>query len=292
MSRPEHERAINLALATGDALLTLFDALGSKTNPTRGLWAAFGLAKRALEGKLDDERGVKRVLAQLRETAHATMEKNIARAMRVGEKQATRELEIYGLDGGRQTADNETIVENALVALDAELDALLAKTYALVMFGNVDEDEILGDDSRVGILRASDLASATAYWMATGALLGWANVIASSVGNEAETWHKQAIAAMDERTTDCCLRVHGQTVPLKGKFRLTGTPRYADELGAPPFHFYCRTATALVRVRDTKDDLTRRMEDAARAELGARAATGSRTMIHPADAFSGRAGEF
>ncbi len=274
-------------------MLTLFDALGSKQNQTRGLWAAFGLAKRALEDRLDDQRYVLGVLAQLRETAHATMEMNVMRAVRVGEQQAERELDIYNeRERFEREVENETIVENALNALDAELDAQLAKVRALMMLGNVDEGEILGDDSRVGLLRASDLVNAATYWMATGALLSWSNVIDAGVSDVPEEWHKQAIAAIDERTTDCCLRVHGQTVPLKGKFKLTGTPRYADELDAPPFHWYCRTATALVRVRDANDDLTARMKNAAFAELYDREITGTRVEIHPADAFSGRAGDF
>lgn len=56
---------------------------------------------------------------------------------------------------------------------------------------------------------------------------------------------KQAIAAIDTRTTQCCLRVHGQIQDLDRPFVLTGTPRFADRIQNPPFHHRCRTAVSL-----------------------------------------------
>jgi hypothetical protein len=56
---------------------------------------------------------------------------------------------------------------------------------------------------------------------------------------------KQAIAAVGSTTTDCCLRVHGQIQPYDQPFILTGTPRFADELMTPPFHWNCRTSIAM-----------------------------------------------
>lgn len=107
----------------------------------------------------------------------------------------------------------------------------------------------------------------------------------SQAGRE---WRKQAIAAIDERTTDCCLRVHGQIQPLDKPFILTGTPRYADEMKAPPFHDYCRTVQALyVEEFEVQGATTDEMRDAARAELKARE-DGSRKEIHPAHATSRR----
>ena len=91
-----------------------------------------------------------------------------------------------------------------------------------------------------------------------------------------EDFKRQAIAAIDERTTDTCLRVHGQVVGMTDPFKLTGTPRYADEVPAPPFHDYCRTAVVLVRNEDVNDRTTNLMRDAARAEINARASAQSR----------------
>lgn len=297
MSKAEHERAVDAALVTSDKLLDLFDALGTKEDAMRGLWAAFGLARRNLYGKLDDTRHVNRTLAQLRETSRAMLEKQILAALRAGEKQAAREIAIYR-ELPNVDIDTDPLQESAMSVLDAELDRLLAQVRAASMTGG-DEALILGDggmssdDGRMGILRASALVGVATAWIAQTALLAYQTSIDASVSKtraRAE-WMKQAIAALDGRTTDCCLRVHGQAVPLKAKFRLTGIPRYADEMDNPPFHRYCRTATALVRAEDAADDLTRDMQQKAAAELNARASKDTRGYDKFINAFSGRAGE-
>ena len=103
-----------------------------------------------------------------------------------------------------------------------------------------------------------------------------------------ERWRKQAIAALDERTTDCCLRVHGQIKDLDEPFHLTGTPRFADEMQHPPFHWFCRTVETLwVEQFEQAGITTKEMRAAANAELKARE-DGSRQEIHPASATSRR----
>jgi len=297
MSRTEHQRAVDAALVTSDKLLDLFAALGSKDDSMRGLWAAFGLARRNLYGKLDDTRHVNRTLAQLRETARAMLEKQILAAARAGEKQAAREIAIYD-ELPRVDIDTDTYIESAASVMDAEIDRMLAQVRAASLTGG-DEALILGDggmssdDGRMGLLRASALLGVATAWIAQTALLAYNTTIDASVSKTRarSEWMKQAIAALDGRTTDCCLRVHGQTVPLKAKFRLTGEPRYADEMDNPPFHHRCRTATALVRAEDAADDLTKRMREDAAAELDARARKDTRGYNKFINAFSGRAGE-
>lgn len=56
---------------------------------------------------------------------------------------------------------------------------------------------------------------------------------------------KQAIAAIGGNTTDCCLRVHGQIVEVDEPFVLTGTPRFADRMQYPGFHWNCRTTIVM-----------------------------------------------
>jgi len=97
---------------------------------------------------------------------------------------------------------------------------------------------------------------------------------------------RQAVAAIDERTTECCLRVHGQWQAMGDPFRLTGEPRYMDEMQAPPFHYACRTVVALVRRQDATDELTTRMRNAARDELNARAKK-KREKVRPVNALRG-----
>lgn len=294
MSHREHQAALASALKTGDTLLTLFDQLGNRRAPTRGVWAAFGMARQTLAGHLDDTRLVNRTLAHLRETTRALVEKQIVIAIRAGEKQAAREIAVYD-DLTYADADTDALLDSILGTLDAELDAQLAKVRALAMHG--DETLILGDATNVldagrnGILRASDITASAVGWIATGAVLAYAAHIGQAADASKVEWHKQAVAAIDGRTTDCCLRVSGQAVPLDEKFQLDGTPRYADQLDNPPFHWNCRTATALVRASDAGDDLTKRMTDAAQAELYARERGDTRGYSRYINAFSGREGE-
>ncbi len=102
---------------------------------------------------------------------------------------------------------------------------------------------------------------------------------------------KQAIAAIDDHTTECCLRVHGQIQEMKAPFVLTGRPRFADRMQGSPFHWRCRTATTLyTEAMETVGVPTPAMVAAARAELAARARTGTRVTIWPSHATSGRTG--
>ena len=99
---------------------------------------------------------------------------------------------------------------------------------------------------------------------------------------------KQVIAAIDERTTNCCLQAHGQIRDEGKPFVLTGTPRYASEIQNPPFHWYCRTAPApYIPQFEELGITTEEMEGAAREELKARFFRG-REEIHPASATSRR----
>ncbi len=55
---------------------------------------------------------------------------------------------------------------------------------------------------------------------------------------------KQAVASINGRTSDTCLRVHGQIKPINKPFDLSGTARFARRMMAPPFHWNCRTTVA------------------------------------------------
>jgi len=137
---------------------------------------------------------------------------------------------------------------------------------------------------------------------ATSAMLGARrNVIyANNAGRDAvyKNWGaripglmKQAIAAIDQSTTDCCLRVHGQVKALNEQYELAGEPRFADRMDYPPFHWSCRTSSvAYMREWEDSSVTTAMMEEAAQAELAAREEQG-REEIHPAHATSGRGEE-
>lgn len=82
---------------------------------------------------------------------------------------------------------------------------------------------------------------------------------------------KQAVSALGRNTTNCCLRVHGQIQPVDEPFELTGTPRFADRMMYPAFHWRCRTTVSMYHPSFEHSGLTTaNMRAAAQAELARR----------------------
>lgn len=83
---------------------------------------------------------------------------------------------------------------------------------------------------------------------------------------------RQAIATIGPRTTDTCLRVHGQIVGVDEPFTLTGDPKFASQMMGPAFHWGCRTSvTAWHPVFEGGGLNTANMERSAAAERRRRA---------------------
>jgi hypothetical protein len=198
----------------------------------------------------------------------------------------------------RQPAREVRKLETLGMTVDAWATATNAQlsAAALQMRDEMPEDtaaRLFGD----GLGRAStwrkalnsfDAQQSGALWAtATGLMALWWGRGREVSGRD--DFQTQAMAAIDERTTETCLLVHGQIRDLNKPFVLRGTPRYADKIQNPPFHWYCRTATVLY-VPEFEDIgiTTQAMVEAARAELRARRETGRRDEIHPAHATSKR----
>lgn len=86
---------------------------------------------------------------------------------------------------------------------------------------------------------------------------------------------KQAIAVIGPNTTDCCIRVHGQIQPVDQPFVLEGTPRFADRMMTPSFHWNCRSVVTMWHPVFEQTAPTAKMVAAADAELARRRAEGS-----------------
>lgn len=87
---------------------------------------------------------------------------------------------------------------------------------------------------------------------------------------------KQAIAVISPETTDCCIRVHGQIRDVGEPFELTGTPRFAERMMHPSFHWNCRTSIAMYHpIFERGVTTTAGMQRAAAAELQRRERDGS-----------------
>lgn len=284
MAQGEHEQAVRVALRSGDELKRLIDRLGTQDAPRGRILAAYRQARRAMR-QAQNLTTVLDVLRELRATVEDVMRATLASAALAGLDQARVELAVHGLPNTVPPYRTEQELAAAMAQYDAQAAAVQA-TWA----ATGDMAQIVGDGERVGILTPAPIIREGARWLGIAMLMATAAATTEMLQRtrRQEDFMRQAVAAIDERTTDCCLRVHGQVVGMNQDFHLTGTPRFAEYLRNPPFHWYCRSSTALVRREDANDPLSQQMRSAAALELGTRAATGTRVEIHPADARSSR----
>jgi len=282
--------SVKRALRTNRELQKLFDALGNTEHPRGRVMTAYRVARNALRGELAREnmRGALDVLSELRRAVSASVANVFEDALAEGVLQATDDLDEFGLPPVSAGAQDTVLLNGAHVATLTLLDTQLIAFKTQLLAGVADDSLLLGDDGRVGLLSPAPVLGEATRWITGLALAAYLNHVTLAGEKSKTVWKRQAIAALDERTTDCCLRVHGQVVTLHQDFVLTGTPRYANRLKNPPFHWHCRTTTALLRAEQADDELTHEMVDAARAELQARNSTGTRGKIHPANATSRR----
>ncbi len=290
----DHAQAIQVALKMTAEVKDLFDSLGSEEHPRGGVLTAYRIARKALRNDLENgnAQGALEILRELKRQILVEAKQALTSANQLGLNQAEKMIEIHDLTSSLALAAGSQALQSAAeAAVGNALDAQLNRVWALIITGNIDDSLILGDAQRIGLLSPGEMTNEISRWITTVTLSRYSDAVERSVHVHRVAiteFKRQSIAALDERTTDCCLRVHGQVVGLNEDFRLTGTPRFADRLRNPPFHWYCRTATALVRTEQMEDDLTAEMRDAAQAELRARAETGDRVEIHPASATSRR----
>lgn len=283
MGISEHQAAIQAALKTNDKLAELFGMMGSAEKPNGAIMADYRYARKALRDNLSPQ-NVREMLGQLRQIVSQDFRGLLGEAVQIGLHQANANLEVYGLPVAQ--VNQRPAIDTYLAPVLSVFDSQAAGISALAISGNIEESLILGDESRVGLLSPAAVLREGARWLAVATLAGFTTTTNRGTQGR-DDFLRQAIAAIDERTTNCCLNVNGQVKPVDEPFELAGTPRFADRMQAPGFHHYCRSATALVHVDDAGDRLTREMRDAARAELKARE-DGSREEIHPAFGASRR----
>ena len=287
---PDREATIHAAERTTRGLRVIVGRLGTKEHPRGRILSAYRNAHRALRDVLRRVRGAqaigeaREVLEALRREVLAAGETALGSAVVLGRKQAEVEAEVWELGPlGIQTPNTRAALEGWIGTVDSQT------AYAVAAIATeVDPVLILGDDARAGRLRYSDVTRAGAQWVTWTVMQALMLALEEPSVRSGIVWDKQVIAAIDERTTDCCLQAQGQIVPYDSDFKLTGTPRYADELPWTPFHDYCRTSVVQVPHEFAEDDLTQQMRAAARAELQAREETGITVEIHPSHARSRR----
>lgn len=118
-------------------------------------------------------------------------------------------------------------------------------------------------------LNSLQLASEAALWQGLNGALKQAYEGLNAPGRP--RFQKQAIAAIDRRTTQCCLQVHGQIRELNEAFTTDGAPAFAGQQQSPPFHHRCRTVIALYHpAMESVGPSTAELRASARAELAER----------------------
>lgn len=279
------ERAVKSAVKMNDEIGGMFARIGTVEHPRGYVVSAYRNALRAMKTALGEQNRVaasRDVMAELRRSVVTETRLLYADAVQAGAEEAARQMAFYGVTN-RPIIQDASEIELALNIISARLDVQEASVMALLLTG-AEDAQIIGDDERGGVLRYSDIAPVTASWLTT---LLWRSfqraVVESEQIAEPVKFQKQAVAALDAKTTDCCLRVHAQVQPMDKPFQLTGTPRYADEMDWPGFHWWCRTSGVLY-LPEFDDGLTGRMRSGADWFIAQREA-GNNPDRHPADAY-------
>jgi hypothetical protein len=280
------EQAIKSGIKANDTIGDLIADIGTKDHPRGFVTSAYRNARRSMVTALKEQNrleAVTDVLGTLRRSLSSETASLFRYAQEQGADESARQMRFYGItspDVTRVSMDLSTQNQSAVDAVLAKLDAQASAIRAAVVTNQGDE-QIIGDEDRVGIFRASDVVLAAAFW---GTALVWDafDYWTNSYSRDLQ-FQKQAVAALDSKTTDCCLHVHAQVQPFNKPFHLTGTPRFADYVDWPAFHWYCRTAGVLY-LPEFDDGLSAKMRQGADWFLNERAA-GRSPNRSPADAY-------
>ena len=250
--------SVRAARRTTRELKILFGQMGTTEHPRGKILRAYRNVRRGAKSafrEIAPQFALNEVLQGFRAEMSVIVGQMLIEARLIGRAQAEAELEAWGLRRAPERRYTFTSERDAWLAdVDAQIDAANASQ---------EEEYILGGDTQQGILQPAPVIMAGAHWLSVAAIATWVFGVSRSAEISARVggfdWWKQAVPAIDERTTDCCLRVAGQSVPLDDQFHLTGTPRYADHQDWSPFHDWCRTSVVLVLEEDRDDELTERM---------------------------------
>lgn len=289
MSTNPLEQAHKEAIKFSQSLGTLFARAGTLNNPRGHVLMVYRNSRRALrqalrKGALNGS--IPEIFIGLRRAVQAEVFGLLASAEDLGTQSFRRQVEAYGAEFISQMPGQ--YITPGLNAIMAGVDRQITVAQSLLAAGT-EEELIIGDEAgeRQGVLQPSSVVRDTAQWLTTVAVLAFLSLAGSgtaTVNNRPVEFQKQAIAALDEKTTDCCLKVHGQIQPLKGKFHLTGDPHFAEHMEAGPFHWWCRTSVALY-LPEFDYGLTQQLRESADTILAERAA-GRSGFRHPASALA------
>ena len=257
---PNRRPSIQAALRTNRELGKLFAKLGTVEHPRGKVLVAYRNARRALRDVLKRQATsltltyyleVQEVMTGLKDSVRTVADVTLDTAIDLGWKQAEVEARVWELEPLMPYV-NTTVMTDAWIGIIEQQERGILATLAT----GADPALILGSDTTVGLLRPDTVTREGARWLATAAGLALIGALRPAIQATGRAWGKQAIAAIDSVTTECCLGVHGQVVPEKKRFHTTGSPAWADYQDWSPFHWNCRTSVGMVPMDEADDDLT------------------------------------
>jgi hypothetical protein len=214
-----HERSIASALKSVRQLKKLTDKMRGRNS---AIHRAYRTVLRALKGNTDNAAIVTDAVTTLEASIRAAATIYYDASLKVGLAQAKRDLQIYGL-GQPDNIDPSSIglaVSSTIALLESQMEQ--ATTIARLEMG---EEYIIGDASRKGIIQPAPILTEMAFWLTSLSVLSYEQGTKRKMPEVV----RQAVAQIDQHTTQTCLNVHGQIVGEDEDFHLTGTPKYADE---------------------------------------------------------------
>lgn len=222
---------------------------------------AYAEARKALEQGLEHntqslrEREIRQTLNQLKSQISTLAENALQHAEAEGLSQARADAVLFGANVslGLLTVEERA---NAQAALDADANRQIRLILALLLFGmssqpNRNFATVFGGKNRVGLFTPSPLVQSIDFWATTLAQQAYdsgARKISEHLTEQGVTLGRIAVLGTNHDHTETCLNVSGQIVGMTENFKLEGTPKYADEMFAPPFHYRCYTRVGLVRL--------------------------------------------
>lgn len=245
-----HEQSVKSALRAVKELGELSDRLRAGNSEVH---KAYRTIFRALEGNVANVQIVTEALATLKASIEKIAGSYYDDAIGVGGDQAERDLDTSNLGEPNPLGGDIAIpaVASTLSLVNLQIDRVTAISEL-----DLDEEYVLGDGTRQGVLTANPIIGEMVFWMTSLAVLTYATGIGKKMGNDAV---RQAVAQIDSDTTPTCLNVHGQIVDLEESFTLTGAPRYASKMQSTPFHRGCRTTIAIIMEKFLDDKVTEEM---------------------------------
>lgn len=254
MSLSQHRKVVENSQEVSEEFKQLFNRLGSLDNPNGKVYAAYRTSRRALRGNLGKPRTVNEILMTMRDAVEASTGKVLQASVDVGEKKAEFERKVYGLPAPK---DQNVNIKPQLTSVMAAVDNQITSVKSAVAIG-MDEATILGNANQVGLLTPAPVTREADRWIVALAVITYAGLIRSSLRatGAASDFVRQAVAVLDQKTTNTCLQVHGQVTGMGEAFKLEGEPRFANEMDEPPFHYNCRTGVVIVKVEDAEDRFT------------------------------------